>query len=117
MPDCIFCKIISGQIPADVFYSDDRVLAIRDIQPIAKGHVVVMYKTHHEHTKDLNPKDQAYLFTKTVELAEQVKAETKAEAYNLLIFDGEAAESAVPHRPHIHIVPRNKNDGIKIDPR
>lgn len=117
MVDCIFCKIVSGQVPAVKVYEDEDVLAIKDIQPISTGHIVIFSKKHFEHTGQLPAEDQGYLFQKAVESAEKIKAELNADGYNLLVCEGEAAQSAVKHRPHIHIIPRRFGDGLKIDPR
>lgn len=115
--DCIFCKIAKGEIKTDYVFNEGGIVAVKDIKPIVSGHTVVFSKDHYVNTGDMPPQARAALFNKAIEIAETLKKELKADGYNLLIFDGEAAESGVPHRPHIHIVPRHFGDNIHIDPR
>ncbi len=115
--DCVFCKIIQGEIPCKKFYEDDNFLAIFDIQPISEGHVILMSKNHYYNTKDM-PSDEWFKFMiKARDIAEDLVRGYAADGYNLLINQGEAAQSGVAHRPHCHIIPRRKGDTIKIDPR
>ena len=116
-PNCIFCKIINGDIPADKYYEDDNFLAIFDIQPIAPKHLLVFSKNHYLSISEMPQEEWLLLNIKARELAEKLKEEVKADGYNYMIYNGEAAESAVPHRPHIHIIPRYFNDGLHLDPR
>ncbi len=115
--DCVFCKIAAREIPAQIVFEDDDIIAIKDIQPIAPGHTVVFSTNHYRHTREMPPEEQGLLFRKAVEVAEKAVRETGAEGYNLLICEGEAAQSTVPHRPHIHVIPRKTGDGLHIDPR
>lgn len=114
---CVFCKIIKGEIKADFFFKGDAILAVKDIKPITLGHTVVFSKNHYTNTVNMPSKERAKLFNKAVTLAEKLKKELKAQGYNLLICQGQAAESGVPHRPHIHIIPRRAGDNFHIDPR
>jgi len=115
--NCVFCKIIKGIIPAQRYYEDDNFLAIFDIHPISQGHLVIFSKNHYVDVNEM-PEDEWLKINKLArELAEKQIKELKTDGYNLLINQGEAAQSGVPHRPHIHIIPRRFGDGIKIDPR
>lgn len=114
---CIFCRIVVGEVPSTKVFEDNEILAIKDINPISTGHIVIFSKKHFEETARLPSDDLGDLFKKTVELAEKIKAEEKADGYNILLSEGEAAQSAVPHRPHLHIIPRKFGDNLKIDPR
>jgi histidine triad (HIT) family protein len=116
-PNCIFCKIIAGTIPAEKYYEDEGFLAIFDIQPIAPKHLLVFSKNHYIDIATMPLEEWLLLNTKARELAEKLKSELRADGYNYMIYNGEAAESAVPHRPHIHIIPRYFNDGLHLDPR
>jgi len=115
--NCVFCKIIKGEIPSNKYYEDENFLAIYDINPISKGHLVVFSKNHYENVKEMPEEEFKNLCLKARELAEKQMKEIGSDGYNLLINQGEAAQSGVPHRPHIHIIPRRFNDGLKIDPR
>jgi histidine triad (HIT) family protein len=114
---CVFCRIISGEIPATKVFEGDGLWAIKDIKPISEGHAVVFSVNHYTSSAQMPPEELGKLFKKTVELAEIIKKDVGAEGYNLLVCEGEAAQSTVPHRPHIHIIPRKNLDGVHIDPR
>ena len=116
-PNCIFCKIIQGKIPAKKYYEDDNFLAIYDIQPISEGHIVLFSKNHYSNVNDMPEEEWQTMVVLARKLAEKEMKELKTDGYNLLINQGEAAQSGVAHRPHIHIIPRRFDDGIKIDPR
>ena len=113
MEDCIFCKIISGEIPATKVYEDNDVFAFLDIQPINFGHVLVIPK---EHYKDLSvtPKE---LVCKSMEVVHKlipvIKKATGADAVNIGINIGENAGQEVFHT-HIHIMPRFSDDGYEV---
>lgn len=116
-PDCVFCKIIQGIITTDKYYEDEKFLAIFDVYPISKGHLVVFSKNHYENISEMPEKEWQELCVLVRQLAEKHLFEIKVDGYNILINQGKAAESGVPHRPHFHIIPRRFGDGIKIDPR
>jgi len=115
--DCIFCKIIKGEIPSKKYYEDDNFLAIFDINPISKGHLVVFSKNHYSNVEEMPDKEWQKICSLARDLAEEHIKKIKADGYNLLINQGEAAQSGVAHRAHIHIIPRYFGDGFKIDPR
>ena len=117
MSDCIFCKIIKGEIPAKKYYEDNNFLAIFDINPISEGHLVLFSKNHTANVSEMAETDWQEINSLARKLAEQEMKELKTDGYHLLTNQGEAAQSGVPHRPHIHIIPRRFNDGLKIDPR
>jgi len=117
MSDCIFCKIIKGEIPAKKYYEDNNFLAIFDINPISEGHIVLFSKFHTTHLSEMAESEWKEIMSLARKLAEREKEELKSDGYHLLINQGEAAQSGVPHRPHVHIIPRRFNDGLKIDPR
>lgn len=116
-PNCVFCKIVAGKIPATIVFQGDGLMAIKDVKPISEGHTVVFSNNHYPNTADMPDEEMGRLFNKAVMVAEKLKAELGADGYNILICEGEAAQSTVPHRPHIHIIPRRKEDGLHIDPR
>ena len=115
--DCIFCKIIKGEVPSKKYYEDDNFLAIFDINPITEGHFILFSKNHYSNTEEMPEKEWQKICVLARNLAEKYRKEIKADGYSFLINQGEAAQSAVAHRPHIHLIPRHFNDGFKIDPR
>ncbi len=113
MSDCIFCKIVKREIPSDIIYEDDKILAFVDISPINKGHSLVIPKEHYENslaTPDEILKD-LIVVVKKVALA--VKEVTGAEGINFGINNGAAAGQVVFHT-HMHVIPRFKSDGLKL---
>jgi diadenosine tetraphosphate (Ap4A) HIT family hydrolase len=114
--NCVFCKITKGEIPAKKYYEDDNFLAIYDINPISEGHLVVFSKNHYSNVSEMPDEELQKMIILARSLAEKHIKEIETNSYHLLINQGEAA-SKVPHRPHIHIIPRKFDDGLKIDPR
>lgn len=115
--NCVFCKIIKGEIPAKKYDEDDKFLAIFDIEPVSDGHLVVFSKNHYANISEMPAEEWKNICAWARDLAEKHIKEIGADGYNFLTNQGEAAQSAVPHRPHIHIIPRRFGDGLKIDPR
>lgn len=114
--ECIFCKIIAGEIPCAKIYESETVFAFLDIAPVNAGHALVLPKAHHETLWELPAElgDNILKALKTV--AEAVKAETGAHGLNLIQNNLEAAGQLVPH-VHFHLVPRFDDDGLKLWPQ
>lgn len=110
MTDCIFCKIIAGEIPSVKIYEDDEVLAILDISQATKGHTLVIPKQHYENLLSMTSDQAAQLFSKIPELANLLVKKLGAEGMNILANCGEIAGQTVMHT-HIHLIPRTENDG------
>ncbi|KPB04914.1 HIT family protein [Bacillus sp. CHD6a] len=112
MSDCIFCKIIDGDIPAAKVYEDEHVLAFLDISQVTKGHTLVIPKVHKENIYELTPEIAENLFKVVPKIANSIKEEFKPIGLNLLNNNGEAAGQSVFHY-HLHIIPRyGKGDGF-----
>ncbi len=112
MEECIFCKIVKGDIPCSRIYEDDMFLAFLDISPINKGHVLLIPKEHHRDIFD-TPDDTLAGFAKTAKkIAKAVKQATDADGINLGQNNGKAAGQEVSHS-HMHIIPRFADDGLK----
>jgi len=111
--DCIFCKIINGEIPAVKVLDEQKVLAFMDINPLAQGHMLVIPKKHAENILDISEDDLAAVINAVKRCAKAAKAELKAEGITILQLNGKASDQVVPHL-HIHIIPRWKNDGLSI---
>ncbi len=112
MDDCIFCKIIKGEIPCSKVYEDDNVLAFLDIAPNNKGHSLVLPKKHYRNILD-TPDDILQELIKAIKkVSNAVKEGVDAEGVNVIINNEPAAGQIVFHL-HAHIIPRFENDGFK----
>lgn len=118
MSDCIFCKIIAGDIPSAKVYEDGDFLAFMDIAPIAVGHTLIIPKTHCRNALDTPPDAAAGFYPVIVKVANAVKKAYNADGVNIMQFNEPSAGQEVFHS-HIHIIPRYEGDGlgIKVPPR
>ena len=110
MKDCIFCKIVKGEIPCHKVYEDDSTLAFLDVKPHAKGHTVVIPKKHGEFVTDFSDEEFSYVVIKVKKIMEKLKQKLQPDGFNVGWNNGSAAGQVVPHL-HIHIMPRWNNDG------
>ena len=108
--DCIFCRIVDGDIPARSVYGDDDVLAFLDANPLAPGHTLVIPKAHHQALRDLPAALSTAVFETVHDLVGDVEDAVDADAHTVAVNDGPAAGQEVPHT-HVHIVPRFEGDG------
>jgi len=107
---CIFCKIISGEIPNHTVYEDDYILAFLDIHPCAKGHTVIIPKQHYENLAGLPLEEWNNLTLGIKNSLKKVEEVLKPDAVNIAINDRKVAGQVVPH-VHWHIIPRWDCDG------
>ena len=112
MKDCIFCKIIKGEIPSSKVYENDKVFAFLDIGPIAKGHTLVIPKAHSNNIFDIPEEDLCELMKAVKMLSGVVKKATGAGGIVIGMNNEKVAGQEVPHA-HIHIIPRKEGDGLK----
>ncbi len=112
MVDCIFCKIIRGEISSDKIYEDESTLAFLDIDPAAKGHVLVISKKHHKTLDEMDKESLSKLMVTVKKICGAIKK--FSENYNVIQNNGKLAGQIVNH-VHFHIIPRHKNDGIGWD--
>jgi histidine triad (HIT) family protein len=108
--DCLFCKIIKGEISAHKVYEDDNVLCFLDIYPHAKGHTVVIPKKHYENFLDMPDSEMGHFWQVVKKVTGLLKDKLKADGFNVGLNGGEMAGQAVPHL-HVHIFPRFEGDG------
>ena len=108
--DCIFCRIVSGDLPATRVYEDDQVLAFMDIGPIVKGHTLVIPKVHYDPLTALPLPLLQHLISVVQKIARAQFAALNADGINVSQANGTAAGQIVPH-VHFHIIPRFKSDG------
>ncbi len=107
--NCIFCKIIDGQIPSTTVYEDTDFKAILDISPANKGHIIVLAKEHVETIFELGEELAGKVFPVVSKIAIAVKNALKCDGINILQNNGSAAGQTVFHL-HIHIIPRYEDD-------
>lgn len=111
--DCLFCKIIAKELPADVVYEDDAVLAFLDIHPVNPGHTLVIPKTHSQDMADADDLDFVAVMRAVKKIAPAIVSAVGASAYNIGINQGAVAGQMVMHL-HVHIMPRFPDDGRKL---
>ena len=108
--ECIFCRIIKGELPGIEIYRDDKCIVLMDIFPLSKGHIMVIPLVHCQFTHELTPEIRSHIFEKASMLSNAVcKSGLKATGAKLLINDGIDASQHIPH-VHLHVIPRYGND-------
>jgi histidine triad (HIT) family protein len=110
MQDCLFCKIIAGEIPAEKIFENDKVLAFLDITPVNPGHTLVIPKAHRENLVDTEDGLLCEIILTVKKLAPIIAQAVGAEGYNLGVNSGTAAGQIIFHT-HFHIMPRFSGDG------
>ena len=109
--ECIFCKIVAGEIPAARIYEDDTILSFLDIGPVNRGHTLVIPKAHFERVDQCPAQVLTAIAAQLGRIAQAVVQASACEAYNVLCNNGRAAGQVVDH-VHFHIIPRNSGDGV-----
>jgi histidine triad (HIT) family protein len=108
--DCIFCRIVDGDIPSRTVYEDDDVQALLDANPLSRGHTLVIPKEHFERVRDLPDDAGDAVFSTLRRLAPRVEDAVDADGLTVGLNDGEVAGQEIPH-VHGHVVPRFEGDG------
>ncbi|MBW2976710.1 HIT family protein [Candidatus Woesearchaeota archaeon] len=113
MEDCIFCKIVNGEIPSAKVYEDDAVISFLDILPANKGHCLVAPKKHYETLLEI-PDD---LLAGMIQVAKRITRALSLSigngSYNIIMNNGKAAGQLVSHA-HFHVIPRFEGDRLRI---
>ena len=112
--DCIFCKIIAGDIPSFKIYEDDRTYAMMDINPFQDGHCLILTKSHCVNLLDADPLDLAAVLPATQKIVKAINDALDPEGLNLIQANGPAAGQTVYHY-HTHIFPRTLNDSAMMN--
>jgi histidine triad (HIT) family protein len=110
--DCVFCQIVAGAFPATVVHTDERTVAFMDINPSARGHVLVVPRTHSTDLHDIDPEDLVACMQTAKLVASTTVNALGADGVNILQNTGQAAGQAVFHF-HIHVIPRYASDGLR----
>lgn len=113
MNDCIFCKIIAGEIPAQKVYEDEKVLAILDIKPVNPGHVLVLPKEHFFDFSDTPSETIKEMVESAKKIIVALKKISGAEGFNITFNTGQAAGQVIFHT-HMHVMPRFGGDGYEL---
>ncbi|MFX1578114.1 MAG: HIT family protein [Promethearchaeota archaeon] len=115
--NCIFCKIVRGEMPASIIFEDEQSIAFMDVFPITEGHCLLIPRKHYENMLDVDPEVVAHLAKILADLTRRVKKATGAEGILNTVANGESAGQEVPHL-HFHVIPRNKDSqfGFKFPP-
>lgn len=114
MENCIFCKIISGDIPSTVLYEDHDFKAIMDISPASKGHTIILTKEHFENLYELKDDVAKKVLIVAKKIASAMKEELNCDGINFIQNNGKAAGQSVFHI-HFHLIPRYKDDKVNIN--
>ncbi len=109
MDDCIFCKIIKGEIPSVKVYEDDRVFAFEDINPIRDGHTLIIPKVHAENIWEMAAEDMAAVAEAAKKLGEAIRTALNPEGIACLQLNGRAVNQLVMHY-HFHLIPQKEDD-------
>lgn len=114
MNDCVFCKIIKGEIPSTGIYEDEVVKVFLNINPASRGHLLVIPKEHFENVLDCPDEILSHIIKVSKKIAKLAKEKLGADAINIANNSGKEAGQEVFHL-HFHVVPRYKDDGMKLD--
>ncbi len=112
-PDCLFCRIIAGELPSVRVHEDERTVAFMDIAPATRGHLLVVPRTHADDLHDIDPADLAACATTAKVLAARLRERLAADGINLLNSSGAAAWQSVGHF-HMHVIPRYAGDPLML---
>ncbi len=111
MKNCIFCKIIAGELPSVKMYEDELVYAFLDISPINPGHLLVIPKEHHVSASSIPEEIAGRMFHIGSRFGVAFKRALDADGFNLHLADGACAGQVVMHA-HLHVIPRDVEDGF-----
>jgi histidine triad (HIT) family protein len=112
-PDCLFCKIVAGEIPATIVASDERTVSFMDINPATRGHALVVPRNHARDLLEIDPADLAAVAQAGQRLARTAKATLQADGINLINSCGALAWQTVFHF-HLHVIPRYEGDPVRL---
>jgi histidine triad (HIT) family protein len=112
-PDCLFCKIVAGEIPATKVHEDDRTVAFMDISPATRGHLLCIPKAHAVNLHEIDEEDLCAVARTAKAMAGRVVERLGADGVNVLQSSGAAAWQTVFHY-HVHVIPRYTDDPLRL---
>lgn len=113
MGDCIFCKIIKGEVSCSKIYEDEDFIVMLDAYPSSPGHALLVPKKHEDNVYSMDPKLLEKVSPLTAKVAKAIKRMSNCQGINILQNNGEAAGQTVNHF-HVHIIPRFDDDNITM---
>lgn len=113
--NCIFCKIIKGEIPSYKVYEDENVLAFLDIAPVNYGHTLIIPKKHYSNLEEISEEELCKVISVVKKVGKAMKDKLGVAGYNVGVNNDPVAGQIVPH-VHFHVMPRNEKDGLKLWP-
>jgi histidine triad (HIT) family protein len=112
-PDCIFCKVVAGEIPGEIVDSDERTVTVMDINPATRGHVVVIPREHSPDLLTVSPADLDATMQAARRIAERMRETLSPEGFNVLNNMGQVAWQSIFHF-HVHVIPRYADDPLEL---
>ena len=109
MEDCIFCKIVKGDIPCTKVYEEEKVLAFADINPINTGHTLIIPKNHAENIWEISGDDLGAVHLASIKVAKAMRKSLNSDGIAFLQLNGRPVNQLVMHY-HLHLIPRNVED-------
>ena len=113
MSDCVFCRIVAGQIPSTKVYEDEHTLAFMDLGQVNPGHVLVAVKKHASYLFELDETQAAAVARACVNVSKAIQSAFKPEGLSVYQANGKAAGQTVFHY-HVHLLPRHAGDGMEL---
>ena len=111
--DCIFCKIIAGEIPSFKVYEDENILAFLDIAPVNPGHTLIVPKKHYINMEEIPEGELVRLAIAIKKIGKAMKDNLRAEGYNIMENNDPISGRIVPHL-HFHVIPRRQGDDLHL---
>jgi histidine triad (HIT) family protein len=112
-PDCLFCKIVAGDVPATLLHEDERTVAFMDINPATRGHLLVIPREHAANVHEIDPEDLKAVALTGKAMAQRVRDKLGADGVTLLNSTNAVAWQTVFHF-HLHVIPRYEDDPLKL---
>lgn len=112
-PDCIFCKIVAGELPAQIVEEDERTVAFMDISPATRGHLLVVPREHARDIVAVSAEDLQATMATVQRVARRVSERLQPDGINVLSSRGQAAWQTVFHF-HVHVIPRYQDDPLRL---
>jgi histidine triad (HIT) family protein len=112
-PDCIFCKIVAGELPSQKIDEDERTIAFMDISPATRGHALVIPRAHSRDLIEIGPEDLAACIAGAQRIARRASEPLSTDGVNLINSCGRAAWQTVFHF-HVHVIPRYDDDPLRL---
>ena len=116
LDECIFCKIVRGEAPADKVYEDERVLVFMDLFPVTDGHTLIVTKEHFENLFEATEESLQAVVATSRRIARAIQAALEPEGLMVFQLNGRAAGQAVFHY-HMHLMPRNEGEPLALHTR